>query len=110
MQKPDGEERRRSFLRPAQSAWEQALESFRVELRERLDRERPDASSEAKDQIVRSAVATYEEGLRKLVGRSSAGQEALAIRLIQEEATGVSGVWAWRRLKERLVHIFSPGS
>ncbi len=99
--------KRRSFLRPVQSAWEQALEAFRVALRERLDRERPDCTDETKEEIERRALVTYEEGLRKLVGRSSAKQEALASRLVEAEVgTGHRGR-SWRLLMERLARILS---
>jgi len=105
---PTERRERRSFLRPVQSAWEQALEAFRVELRNRIDRERPDVSAEVKEAIERRAIATYEEGLRRLVGRSSAGQEALAARLIVAEVRGTRGAGPWRRLMKRLTRIFSP--
>ena len=101
---------RRSFLRPVQSAWEQALEAFSVELRERLDRERPDSPDEVKEEIERRALVTYEEGLRKLVGRSSAEQEALAAQLVRAEASGKHRSRGWRSLKDRLARILSPRS
>jgi hypothetical protein len=101
---------RRSFLRPVQSAWEQALQAFRVELREQLDRERPDAPSGVKEEIERRAVVTYENGLRSLVGRSSAEQEALAAQLVRAEASGKHRSRGWRSLKDRLARMLTPRS
>jgi hypothetical protein len=98
---------RRSFLRPVQSAWKQALEAFRVEVRERLDRERPDCPDEEKEEIERRALTSYEEGLRKLVGRSSAEQESLAARLLEVKAGSRHRGWDWRRLVARLPRVLS---
>ena len=107
MQTPERKERR-SFLRPVQSAWEQALDAFRMELREQLDREHPDSPSQVKEEIERRALVTYEEGLRNLVGRSSAEQEALASRLVRAGASGKQRGRNWRTIKERLARILSP--